>query len=126
MAGAILDCSCGDSTPHVIARRETLDGVRVEIWHDGAITGRIGRALPGVPIARPRTDQSLMLARKTAALFSGEVELYDVAELPRLYDCARRVAARGGLPGDVRGLYFSCVSMPSTDKPGQRAQRSRR
>lgn len=90
----------------------TADDVAVEIWHDGAVTGRAGLALPGVPIARPRSSVSWDRARHAASLFGGEVELYDVAELPRLYACARRVAARGGLPGDLRAA-FAAAEAPS-------------
>jgi hypothetical protein len=91
-------CTCGDTEPHVIARRTTADGIAVEVWHDGAITGRCGRAraLPGVPIARPRTAEAFHLARRAASLLAGEVCLYDLAELPRLY---------AGLPGHVRAEF---------------------
>lgn len=100
-------CSCGETALHVVARRSTADGVSVEVWHDGAITGRSGVALPGVPVARPRTSVGLERARRAAALFADEVSLYDVAELPRLYACARRVAARGGQPGHVRAVPYA-------------------
>lgn len=119
-------CSCGESAPHVIAKRETADGIGVWIWHDGAITGRHGRAIPGVPVARPRTAKSLDLARIAAYLISGDVEMYDTAELPRLYACARKVAARGGsrcdmskalAEGDQPAVRFSwCVY--ATDRTG--------
>lgn len=98
-------CTCGDPTPHIIARRTTADGIGIEIWHDGAITGRMGFKLQGVPVARPRTASAVLLAQATAALFAGDVELYAADELGRLYECARRVAARGGLPGDLRAAF---------------------
>jgi hypothetical protein len=100
-------CSCGCLEPHVTAHRETSDGVAVEIWSDGALTGRIGRAIPGVPIARPRADRpaSLALTRAAAALISDYVSMHDACELPRLYACARRVAGRGGSPGDMRRAF---------------------
>lgn len=104
-------CTCGEATPHVIAKRETADGIGVWIWHDGAITGRHGRALPGVPITRPRTAKALELARITAYLISGDVEMYDCAELPRLYACARRVAARGGSRRDL------CAALVEREQP---------
>jgi hypothetical protein len=103
-SASLPGCSCGETLPHVIARRTTADGVSVEVWHDGAVTGRSGNALPGVPVARPRTASGLDLARRTATLFADEVSLYDVAELPRLYACARRLAERGGSPGHVRAV----------------------
>lgn len=104
-------CSCGESAPHVIAKRETADGIGVWIWHDGAITGRHGRALPGVTIVRPRTAKAFESARIAASLISGDVEMYDCAELPRLYACARKVAARGGSRRDL------CAAFAETDKP---------
>ena len=35
-------CSCGEPAAHVIATRQTSDGVDVLFWHDGAITDRVG------------------------------------------------------------------------------------
>jgi hypothetical protein len=87
-------CTCGNSAPHVIARRATSDGVTVEIWHDGAITGRLGRAIPGVPIARPRTPAGLERAKETARLVADAVALYDVSELPELVQRARKSVVR--------------------------------
>lgn len=98
-------CSCGETESHIVARRQTADGIGVEIWHDGAITGRMGLRLQGVPVARPRTEKSLALAQATAALFSENVAMYDAAELPRLYVCAKAVATRGGASGDLRNLF---------------------
>lgn len=104
-------CSCGETTPHVIAKRETADGIAVQIWHDGAITGRFGRALPGVPVARPRSDDGLSLARRIASLFSDAVSLYDAVELPQLYACAKRVAQHGGTSCGVVSAFNA------TDRP---------
>jgi hypothetical protein len=102
---SIPTCSCGEIAPHTVMRRTTADGIAIDIWHDGAITGRLGRALPGVPITRPRTERAIDLARATASLVASEVEIHDAAELPRLYACARRVAAQGGSPGDLRAAF---------------------
>jgi hypothetical protein len=98
-------CTCGEFAPHIIARRKTADDIAVEFWHDGAITGRMGFKLPGVPVVRPRTDAAVSAARAVASLVAGQVELHELAELPRLVDCARRVAARGGSPGDLRAAF---------------------
>ena len=105
MTNQAAQCSCGERTPHVTMRRVTADSVGVEVWHDGAITGRCGRALPGVPVARPRTAAALELARASAALVADLVELYEVSELPRLASCARRVAMASGTAGDVRAAF---------------------
>lgn len=119
-------CSCGGGEPHIIARRTTADGIGVEFWHDGAITGRTGLALPGVPIVRPRTADATDLALRSASLVSGDVELYDLSDLPRLYMCARRAAARFGSPGDMRAEFAKADvpkirivwSVYSTDRAG--------
>jgi hypothetical protein len=98
---------CGERDPHVVARRQTADGMPIEIWHDGAITGRLGRAIPGVPVARPRSSRGVELARAAASLVAGDVEIRTLAEVPRLVAYARRVAARGGTPGDLRQAFFA-------------------
>jgi len=98
-------CSCGETAPHVIARRETADGIAVQIWHDGAVTGRHGRALPGIPVARPRTAEAIERERSAARLLADEISLYDLAEVPRLYECARRVAAKGGGRRDLLASF---------------------
>ena len=59
-------------------------------------SSRISRAV------RPRTAQSLELALRAGWLTVNEACLYDLAEVPALYESARKVAARGGLPGDLR------------------------
>ena len=94
-------CTCGETEPHVVARRETTDGLRVELWDNGAVTGGYGYALDGIPIARPRTAEGLFLARAAGWFFVGWVEWYERAEIAELYAACRKVAARGGLPGDV-------------------------
>lgn len=104
-------CTCGNSEPHVIARRTTSDGVAVEIWHDGAITGRLGRSIPGVPIARPRTPKSIETSRTAANFVASTVELYEVAELPRMVARARKVSARGGSFADFnRQIHVRAAS----------------
>ncbi len=95
-------CSCGTSTPHVIARRMTADGIGVALHHDGAVTGRFGSGLEGVPVARPRTREARELALRVGWLFAGEVSLYDYSELGLLYAACRWAAAHDGLPGTVR------------------------
>lgn len=97
-----LTCGCGNPKPHRLAARETSDGKRVELWSTGAVTGGMGFALDGVPIARPRSAEARTVALRAGWLLIGEVELWDRAEVPALYAACRRVAARGGEPGDVR------------------------
>lgn len=89
-------CTCGESEVHHVARRLTADGYRVALWSDGAVTGALNNALPGVPVARPTTREAW--AREIAAgwLFADFVELYDLAETPALHKAARAVARVGG------------------------------
>ena len=95
-------CSCGDPKAHVVARRRTADGREVEIHDDGAVTGYYGVAIPGVPVARPRGIEAIERERAAAWLFADELCLYAYEELPALHAAARRVARRGGGPGDLR------------------------
>jgi hypothetical protein len=37
---------------HVVARGYTFDAVRVELWSDGSITGRMGTYPPGAELRR--------------------------------------------------------------------------
>lgn len=40
-------CSCGDATPHVVARRKTSDGKSVLGWSDGELTFSFGWRIRG-------------------------------------------------------------------------------
>lgn len=95
-------CPCGCTFPHVIAARDTADGAHLALWSDGPLTGRGGFAFAGVPIARPRDDAAARVALDAGHLVMGESELWDASEIPALYAAARRVATRGGVPGDLR------------------------
>ena len=95
-------CTCGDTEPHTISRRTTADGYHVLLHEQGGITGAMGYTIRGVPCARPRTPEGVAIALRAGNLFMGEVCLYNLAELPALYAAARKVAARHGLPGDLR------------------------
>lgn len=74
----------------VAARRQTADGVRVELWTDGTVTGLLGRQIRDVPMSR---DPGVGWA------VAGAVELYDADELPLLYRACRRVVRAGGPTG---------------------------
>ena len=88
-----------------IAVRTTADGQTVKLWRNGELTGGLGFALPGVPMACPRSEEGRARALSAGWLFMGEVELYEVEELGRLYECAKRVAKRDGTPGDLRRIF---------------------
>lgn len=80
----------------------TADRRGVALCSRGAIVGWHGHAFDGVPVARPRSAEGLALALRAGWLLMGEVEIYDACELGELYAAAKRVAAWGGLPGDLR------------------------
>ena len=82
-------CSCGEKGPHVIMRRVTVDGAEVLLWDNGAVTGPLGYALAGVPIARPRTPEAVEAARTAGRLVMDEVSLLDADELPAFYRASR-------------------------------------
>ena len=81
-------CSCGNPSPHPIARRATADGVHIDIWSDGMVTDAsvIAGYLPGV--GRKRLPAARLWA------FAGEVTLYTVAELPGLVTEHQRAEKR--------------------------------
>jgi hypothetical protein len=85
----------------IVARRKTSDHKDVALWSDGTLTwGRIGTVIKGSPHAR--TPAQVKDALDAGWLVMGEVELYDADDVTRLIEVARKVAKRGGLPGDVR------------------------
>lgn len=88
-------CTCGTTDHHIIANRQTADGIGVALWSDGAVTGRLGAALQGVPVARPRTVEAITASRAAGWMFAGDVALYDAAEIGALYDACRWAVARG-------------------------------
>jgi len=103
-----LPCPCGVDTrhrPHIVAQRQVADGGWICLWSDGALAQRLGHGFPGVPIVRPRSEAAARAALAAGWLVMGEVECYDTAEVPALYAAARRVAARGGSPGDLRRAF---------------------
>lgn len=96
-----MDCACGQTEAHQIARRRTADNLAVVLWSDGRLTGAFG-ALAGLPATAPRTDATRATALMAGWLFLGEVELYERGELARLYEASRWTAQRDGQPGTVR------------------------
>lgn len=94
-------CTCGRTETHAITKRLTADGIAVLALSDGSVTGRFS-ALPGVPVRRARTAEARNAALRASSLLMGEVELYDLSEVPALYAACERIAKRGGTPADVR------------------------
>lgn len=125
-------CSCGRGDEYFIATRRTADDREVYLWAGGALTQGLGYALPGVPVTRPRTAEAREVAVRAGWLVLGEVELWEISELPALYAAARRVAARGGDPGDLRDamaaldaphipIRWEVLSADATGRPTCRA-----
>jgi len=93
----------------VIGRRKTADDKDVALWSDGTLTwGRLGTAIKGSPHAR--TPVQVEAARRAGWLALGEVELYDATEVPKLIAAARKVADRGGTPGELRAEFARSAS----------------
>lgn len=110
-------CSCGEDRPHRVAWRRTSDGVSVELWDSGELTGASGLGIKGVPIVRPRDDDARAAALSAGWLVADELartnedpeaSLYSSTELPLLYATARRLVASRGLgvtPGELRAAF---------------------
>jgi hypothetical protein len=93
----------------VLARRKTADAKDVVLWSDGSLTwGRMGTVIKGS--AHARTPAQIRDALAAGWLALGDVELYDAAEVPKLMAAARKVAARGGTPGDLRSAFGASAS----------------
>lgn len=89
----------------IIARRKTYDDKAIALWSDGSLTwGGIGRTIEGSPNAK--TPAAKDAALKAGWLVLGEVEVYDAEDVPRLIKVARKIAAKNGLPGDVRHEFW--------------------
>lgn len=94
----------------IIARRKTYDDKAIALWSDGSLTwGGIGRTIEGSPNAK--TPAAREAALKAGWLVLGEVEVYDAEDVPRLIKAARKVAAKNGLPGDLRREFWKDVPL---------------
>jgi len=98
-------CSCGSVAAHKIARRQTADGIRLDLWSDGTITSGMGFMLQGLGAAR--SDYEAERDVEAGWLLFAEVELYDGAEVARLAKCARKaVRQRSDSPREAMLRYF--------------------
>jgi hypothetical protein len=87
----------------IIGRGKTADGKSVQLWSDGTLTWGLGNAIKGSPHAR--TPAQVEVARRAGWLVLGDVSIYDADEVSRLIAAARKIAARGGSPGDLRAEF---------------------
>lgn len=88
-------CSCGDAKPHVVAVRQTSDGVRLTLWSDGDVTRR-GIALRG--LGRARTPFAAECYVRALSDIAGDIERYDAAEVATAIRIARRERMRTRRP----------------------------
>lgn len=84
----------------IIGRAKTYDDKVVLLHSDGTLTWALGNAIKGSPNAR--TAAGIEEARTAGWLVLGEVSIVEAADVPRLIEAARKVARKGGNPGDVR------------------------
>ncbi len=75
---SLSPCSCGRTEEHIVARSYTLDGVRVELWSTGDITGRLGAYPPGMGSSRGP------MGLEAGRLAWGDISLYEWLELAAL------------------------------------------
>lgn len=129
-------CTCGNPKPHTIAHRTTADGIVVQLWDDGAITGAFGVGLRGVPMRRPTTADGQHRARVAGRLLLGEACIWDAADLGELYRACEKAARLDGMPGTVRRMVREArakAAIPtlrwtvtSTDRNGRATERQAR
>lgn len=77
-----------------VARRVTSDGHHVTLWSDGSLLLPLGQFIPGWGGKR--------LPGRAGWLVMGEVELYDLEEVPTLAEACRWAAKHGKTPGEMR------------------------
>lgn len=98
-----LQCSCGETKTHVIARRQTSDGKTLQIWSDGDLTWAF-HSVSG--IGRPRTESARREYQRAAWLVAGDACIHESEDIADLFRAAlAAVRTRKGLPGDMRQLF---------------------
>lgn len=97
-----MTCTCGEAKLHVIARGLTADGLRVQLWSDGAVTGQLGVALPGLGLRCPSLTEEQALRAGWLAI--EQAPLYDLAEIPALVKASRKA---------VRAAIGPCLTLPT-------------
>lgn len=100
-------CSCGCREAHKVARRETFDGKRVELWSDGSITQQ-GVYLRGLGTPRYRWAQAWRI--RAVRLIADDVGLYTAAELPAVVKIAERTFAHSYSTEDARRSHVRAIA----------------
>lgn len=108
------NCSCGCSQIHKVARRETSDGVTLQLWSDGSVTYALGIYIKGTKSARTSYQSSKNL--EAGHLLFSVVELYDFKEVPQLLKSARKaVRQKSDSPYRAMVNYFNGRKIKSLD-----------
>lgn len=94
-----------EASEEVISKGKTADGVGVTLWSDGAVTGRMGYALKGVPIVRPKTQAKRDAAIRAGFMLMSDLTLYDASELGAAYKAYRWAADRNKNHGQARARF---------------------
>lgn len=129
-----MSCTCGEAHPHVAARRVTADGAHVEVWSDGAVTASLGIGFPGIPVARPKTDEAISQQRRIGWMFASWASVYSRDELPAWYRACCRAVRKGGDERMARDLYNEAAKprvavawvVTATDSRGRPTERQAR
>lgn len=89
-------CSCGDASPHEIARRELASGETIVLWSDGDVTwSDVGRsAIRGV--GRARSEAVRNRNRRANAAIADVAWLFEASEIAHVIQRARALEARRG------------------------------
>jgi len=79
-----MTCACGEHARHVVATRQTFDGLTVQLWSDGSFGSRFS-TIKGLPF-RPRKN----VAMEALWRFMDQVELLESDELGQAFEAATR------------------------------------
>ena len=88
------ECSCGEDDDHIVSKARTSDDKVVHLWSDGLVTSGMNYFIKGIGRARSAAERRKDLEAGWIAL--GDVELYDLSEVPALVKAARKAVR---LPG---------------------------
>lgn len=95
-------CSCGETAPHVIARRTTEDGTVICFWSDGTPTFALGKFIPKCGVAREEWAQSAN--REASRALMEHIPMLSTSEVGPAYLRLRK---------EVRCRYFGGGTIPA-------------
>lgn len=101
-----------------MSRRVTADGKSVVLWSDGTITSGMGWHIRG----SSRAARSAYERKKNIEagwLLMGDVDLYDYAEVPKLFDAAKKAVRQHHHPPlEFMRRYFKGDRFVRIDRHG--------